>query len=131
MSKINQFDRQTLRALRVDLDATMASIASKYGIQLNAGNISYTAETATIKVQAGVISKSGQVMTKEAQAFNQYKRLVGLGNLNIGDAINIQGKEYTISGYKPRSKNAVIVQRDGRGYKVSVEMVKMYNSQLV
>ena len=70
-------------------------------------------------------------MTKEAQAFNQYKRLVGLGNLNIGDAINIQGKEYTISGYKPRSKNAVIVQRDGRGYKVSVEMVKMYNSQLV
>ena len=131
MSKINQFDRQTLRALRVDLDAAMASIASKYGIQLNAGNISYTAETATIKVQAGVISKSGQVMTKEAQAFNQYKRLVGLGNLNIGDAINIQGKEYTISGYKPRSKNAVIVQRDGRGYKVSVEMVKMYNSQLV
>ena len=131
MSKINQFDRQTLRALRVDLDAAMASIAAKYGIQLNAGNISYTAETATIKVQAGVISKSGQVMTKEAQAFNQYKRLVGLGNLNIGDAINIQGKEYTISGYKPRSKNAVLVQRDGRGYKVSVEMVKMYNSQLV
>ena len=131
MSKINQFDRQTLRALRVDLDAAMASIAAKYGIQLNAGNISYTAETATIKVQAGVISKSGQVVTKEAQAFNQYKRLVGLGNLNIGDAINIQGKEYTISGYKPRSKNAVIVQRDGRGYKVSVEMVKMYNSQLV
>ena len=131
MSKINQFDRQTLRALRVDLDAAMATIASKYGIQLNAGNISYTAETATIKVQAGVISKSGQVVTKEAQAFNQYKRLVGLGNLNIGDAINIQGKEYTISGYKPRSKNAVLVQRDGRGYKVSVEMVKMYNSQLV
>ena len=131
MSKINQFDRQTLRALRVDLDAAMATIASKYGIQLNAGNISYTAETATIKVQAGVISKRGQVVTKEAQAFNQDKRLVGLGNLNIGDAINIQGKEYTISGYKPRSKNAVLVQRDGRGYKVSVEMVKMYNSQLV
>ena len=131
MSKINQFDRQTLRALRVDLDTAMASIAAKYGIQLNAGNISYTAETATIKVQAGVINKSGQVVTKDAQAFNQYKRLVGLGNLNIGDAINIQGKEYTISGYKPRSKNAVLVQRDGRGYKVSVEMVKMYNSQLV
>ena len=131
MSKINQFDRQTLRALRVDLDAAMASIATKYGIQLNAGNISYTAETATIKVQAGVINKSGQVVTKDAQAFNKYKRLVGLGNLNVGDVINIQGKEYTISGYKPRSKNAVIVQRDGRGYKVSVEMVKMYNSQLV
>ena len=131
MSKINQFDRQTLRALRVDLDAAMASIASKYGIQLNAGNISYTAETATIKVQAGVINKSGQVVTKDAQAFNKYKRLVGLGNLNVGDTINIQGKSYTISGYKPRSKNAVLVQREGRGYKVSVDMVKSYNPQLV
>ena len=40
MSKINKFDRQTLRALRVDLDAAMATIASKYGIQLSAGNIS-------------------------------------------------------------------------------------------
>jgi len=130
MSKINQFDRQTLRSLRVDLDAARATIASKYGIQLSAGNISFTSETATIKVAAGII-KNGTVVTPEAKAFDRYKSLVGLGNLNVGDTINIQGKEYTISGYKPRSKNAVTVHRDGRGYKVSVDMVKSYNSELV
>jgi hypothetical protein len=130
MSKINQFDRQTLRSLRTDLDSAMAAIASKYGIQLNAGNISFTSETATIKVQAGII-KNGTVVTSEAKAFDQYKRLVGLGNLNVGDTVNIQGKSYTISGYKPRSKNAVLVQREGRGYKVSVDMIKSYNPQLV
>jgi len=130
MSKIQQFDRQSLRALRVDLDQAMATIASKYGIQLSAGNISFTSETATIKVQAGVV-KNGTVVTKEAKDFDRYKSLVGLGSLNVGDSINIQGKEYTISGYKPRSKNAVTVQREGRGYKVSVDMVKMYNSELV
>jgi len=130
MSKINQFDRQTLRSLRVDLDTAMATIASKYGIQLSAGNISFTSETATIKVAAGII-KNGTVVTPEAKAFDRYKSLVGLGNLNVGDTINIQGKEYTISGYKPRSKNAVTVHRDGRGYKVSVDMIKSYNSELV
>jgi hypothetical protein len=128
MSKINQFDRQSLRALRADLDSAMATIANKYGIQLNAGNISFTAETATIKVAAGII-KNGTVVTAEAKAFDQYKRLVGLGHLSVGDSINIQGKQYTITGYKPRSSKApVCVSRDGRGFKVGVDMVKMYNS---
>jgi hypothetical protein len=128
MSKINQFDRQSLRALRADLDNAMAVIASKYGIQLNAGNISFTSETATIKVAAGII-KNGTVVTAEAKAFDQYKRLVGLGYLSVGDSVNIQGKQYTITGYKPRSSKApVCVSRDGRGFKVSVDMVKMYNS---
>jgi hypothetical protein len=126
MSKINQFDRQTLRALRVDLDNAMATIASKYGIQLSAGNISFTPETATIKVAAGII-KNGTVVTAEAKAFNQYKSLVGLEAFNVGDTIQIQGKEYTIKGYKPRSMAAVVIERDGRGYKVTVDMVKMYN----
>lgn len=126
MSKINQFDRQTLRALRADLDSAMAAIASKYGIQLSAGNISFTPETATIKVAAGII-KNGTAMTPEAKSFNQYKRLVGLEAFNVGDAIQIQGKEYTIKGYKPRSKAAVVIERAGRGYKVTVDMVKMYN----
>lgn len=131
MSKIQQFDRQSLRALRVDLDQAMATIASKYGIQLSAGNISFTSETATIKVAAGVI-KNGTVVTKEAKDFDRYKGLVGLGSLNVGDTIQLQGKEYTISGYKPRSKKSpVLVTRDGRSYKVSVEMVKMNNYELV
>ena len=124
--KIQQFDRQTLRALRVDLDSAMATIAAKYGIQLSAGNISFTSETATIKVQAGIV-KNGTVVTKEAKTFDQYKRLVGLGHLSVGDSIQLQGKSYTIAGYKPRSKNAVVVEREGRSYKCSVDMVKMYN----
>jgi hypothetical protein len=129
MSKINQFDRQSLRALRVDLDSAMAAIASKYGIQLSAGNISFTAETATIKVAAGII-KNGTVVTAEAKSFDQYKRLVGLGAFNVGDSINIQGKQYTITGYKPRSSKAPVCVRNaqGSGFKVSVDMVKMYNS---
>lgn len=133
MSKITQFDRQSLRALRVDLDSAMASIASKYGIELSAGNISFTSETATIKVAAGIIGSNGRAVTKEAKAFDQYKRLVGLGDLNVGDSVNVQGKQYTITGYKPRSKKSpvCIENAKGQGYKVSVEMIKNYNSNLI
>jgi hypothetical protein len=129
MSKIQQFDRQSLRALRIDLDSAMAAIASKYGIQLSAGNISFTSDTATIKVAAGII-KNGTVVTPEAKSFEQYKRLVGLSAFSVGDSINIQGKQYTITGYKPRSsKSPVCIENAaGKGYKVSVDMVKQYNS---
>jgi len=132
MSKIKEFSRQSLRALRVDLDAAMAKVAAKHGISLTAGNISFTSETATIKVAAGVISASGVVVTKEAKAFNQYKRLAGLGNFNVGDSVNIQGKQYTITGYKPRSKSSVCIENaKGQGYKVSADMVIRENSTLV
>tara|TARA_B110000914_G_scaffold27415_1_gene20407 strand:- start:483 stop:824 length:342 start_codon:yes stop_codon:yes gene_type:complete len=111
----------------------MASIASKYGIELSAGNISFTSETATIKVAAGIIGSNGRVATPEAKAFDQYKRLVGLGDLNVGDSVNVQGKQYTITGYKPRSKKSpvCIENAKGQGYKVSVEMIKNYNSNLI
>jgi hypothetical protein len=129
MSKIKQFDRKSLRALRVDLDAAMAKVAKMHGISLTAGNISFTSDTATIKVAAGVINSSGVVVTKEAKAFDQYKRLVGLGSLNVGDTVDVQGKDYTITGYKPRSKSAVCIENaNGKGYKVSVQTIKDYNA---
>ena len=131
MSKITQFDRTSLRALRVDLDSAMATIASKYGIELSAGNISFTSETATIKVAAGIIGSNGRAVTPEAKAFDQYKGLVGLGALNVGDTIDLQGDMYTISGYKPRSKKSPVVVTkvsNGASYKVSVDMVKRFNA---
>jgi len=131
MSKITQFDRTSLRALRVDLDSAMATIASKYGIELSAGNISFTSETATIKVAAGIIGSNGRAVTPEAKAFDQYKSLVGLGALNVGDTIDLQGDMYTISGYKPRSKKSPVVVTkvsNGSSYKVSVDMVKRFNA---
>ena len=133
MSKIKSFNRPALKSLRVSLDAALAKVAAEHGISISAGNISFTSETATIKLNAGVIGSGGVAITKEAQAFNQYKNLVGLGSLNVGDSVNIQGKQYTITGYKPRSKRSpmVIENGAGRSYKVSVDMVKQYNSELV
>ena len=108
MSKIKSFNRPALKSLRVSLDAALAKVAAEHGISISAGNISFTSETATIKLNAGVIGSGGVAITKEAQAFNQYKN-------------------------KPRSKRSPVVIENGAGrsYKVSVDMVKQYNSELV
>jgi hypothetical protein len=130
MSKIQSFNRPALKSLRVSLDAALAKVAAEHGISLSAGNISFTSETATIKVNAGVIGSGGVAVTKEAQAFDQYKNLVGLGHLNVGDQVTLQGKDYIITGYKPRSKKAPVLVKqvsNGGSYKVSIEMVKCYN----
>jgi len=127
MSKIQSFNRPALKSLRVSLDAALAKVAAEHGISISAGNISFTAETATIKVNAGVIGSGGVAVTKEAQAFEQYKNLVGLGHLSVGDQVTIQGKDYTIAGYKPRSKKAPVLVKsvkNGGSYKVSIQMVK-------
>ena len=127
MSKIKSFDRPALKALRVSLDSALAKVAAEHGISISAGNISFTSETATIKLNAGVINASGVTVTKEAKDFDRYKSLVGLGELNVGDTITIKGNEYTIAGYKPRSKKSpVLVTKvsNGSTYKVSVSMVQ-------
>ena len=133
MSKIKSFNRPALKSLRVSLDAALAKVAAEHGISISAGNISFTSETATIKVAAGIIGSNGRAASPEAKAFDQYKRLVGLGDLNVGDSVNVQGKQYTITGYKPRSKKSpvCIENAKGQGYKVSVEMIKNYNSNLI
>lgn len=127
MAKINQFDRQSLNTLRAELDAAFASINKKFGIELSTGNISYTGTTATIKVTAATINVEGHAITKEAQAFNQYKGMNGLGAYTLGQTIQVQGKDYTIAGWKPRCKSSLVIERQGRTYRVSLDMFKLYN----
>jgi hypothetical protein len=48
----------------------------------------------------------------------------------VGDTIQLQGKSFTIAGYNTRARKSPIniTDSNGRGYKCSVAMVKMYNS---
>ena len=54
----------------------------------------------------------------------------GLGHLKVGDTVNLQGKSFTIAGWNTRARKSPvnITDQNGRGYKCSVAMVKMYNS---
>ena len=128
--KVTNFDKPTIKAIRMAMDQALATVASEYGITINTGNARFSGNEVTFKVKANTQSSDGTVNTKEAQMWDLYKQSIGLGHLNVGDTINLQGKSFTIAGYNTRARKSPIniTDSNGRGYKCSVAMVKMYNS---
>ena len=127
--KVTNFDKPTIKAIRMAMDQALATVASEYGITINTGNARFSGNEVTFKVKANTQSTDGQVNTKEADNFELYKNSIGLGWLAVGDQILLQGKYFTLKGYNTRARKSPIQIEDsnGRGYKCSVEMVKMYN----
>ncbi len=128
--KVSNFDKPSIKAIRVAMDAALAKVSKEYGIKISTGNARFSSDEVTFKVKANVIGTGGVVKTKEAQAWDLYAKHEGLGHLNVGDTIQLQGKSFTIVGYNTRARKSPINIQDanGRGYKCSVQMVKMYNS---
>lgn len=128
--KVTNFDKPTIKAIRMAMDNALATVEKEYGITISTGNARFSGNEVTFKVKANTMGNDGTVNTKEAQMFDLYKNSIGLGHLNVGDTINLQGKSFTIAGYNTRARKSPINITDaqGRGYKCSVEMVKMYNA---
>ena len=128
--KVTNFDKPTIKAIRMAMDNALATVEKEYGITISTGNARFSGNEVTFKVKANTMGNDGTVNTKEAQMFDLYKNSIGLGHLNVGDTINLQGKSFTIAGYNTRARKSPINITDaqGRGYKCSVDMVKMYNS---
>ena len=127
--KVNQFDKPTIKAIRMAMDNALAQVANEYGITINTGNARFSGNEVTFKVKANTVDASGSANTKEAQMFDLYKTGEGIGHLNVGDTINLQGKSFILKGYNTRARKSPIQIEDmqGRGYKCSVQMLKMYN----
>ena len=128
--KISNFDKPSIKAIRIAMDEALAKVEKQYGVKISTGNARFSNDEVTFKVKANVIGTGGVVKTKEAQAWDIYASSQGLGHLSVGDTINLQGKSFTIAGYNTRARKSPIniADSNGRGYKCSVQMVKMYNS---
>ena len=127
--KVTNFDKPTIKAIRMAMDNALAKVEKEYGITISTGNARFSGNEVTFKVKANTLNSSGSANTKEADMFDLYKNSIGLGWLNVGDQILLQGKYFTLKGYNTRARKSPINIEDaqGRGYKCSVEMVKMYN----
>jgi hypothetical protein len=120
MSKITAFDRKNLQALRTDIDAALKAVGDKHGISLKLGRGTFSAETATFKLELGTVSDTGVVVTKEAQDFKTYALMFGLKPEHLGQSFkDFDGHSYKVVGLKVRSpKFPVLVERaDGARFK--------------
>ena len=127
--KVTNFDKPTIKAIRQAMDQALATVASEYGITINTGNARFSGDEVTFKVKANTLDASGSANTKEAQMFELVKGQEGIGHLSVGDTITLQGKDFILKGFNSRARKSPIQIEDmqGRGYKCSVQMLKMYN----
>ena len=127
--KVSNFDKPSIKAIRMAMDEALAKVSKEYGIKISTGNARFSNDEVTFKVKANTIGTGGVVKTKEAQAWDIYANMNGLGHLSVGDSVELQGKSFTIKGYNTRARKSPINIEDhnGRGYKCSVSMLLMYN----
>ena len=128
--KVTNFDKPTVKAIRMAMDKALATVEKEYGITIKTGNARFSGDEVTFKVKANPMGDNGTVNTREANMWNLYADMNGLGHLSVGDTVNLQGKSFTIAGWNTRARKSPvnITDAQGRGYKCSVDMVKMYNS---
>ena len=127
--KVTNFDKPTIKAIRMAMDNALATVEKEYGITISTGNARFSGNEVTFKVKANTLDSSGSANTKEATMFELVKNQEGIGHLSVGDTITLQGKDFILKGFNSRARKSPIQIEDmqGRGYKCSVQMLKMYN----
>ena len=101
--KLSQFDKSSVKEIRVAMDAALAKVEKQYGIKISTGNARFSEEEIVFKVKANAIDTSGNVKTKEAKAWETIRHAIGLGNLSVGDDIKVQDKFFALKGYNSRA----------------------------
>lgn len=117
---MKEFTKPLLREIRVDLDAALATVAAKYGIELRAGNCSFTANTITWKVEGAVPGES-----KERGYYRANREWLGLPELGAQFTART-GKHFTIVGLNRACSKVVIDDDAGKHYLMPVDAVKAY-----
>ncbi len=115
MSKITEFNKPTLRTLRVDIDMALAAVAATHGISITAGNASFRDSNATFKLECALLNSDGKSESKELVCLREcYPELV---NKQITLELEGVGK---IVGYNPRAHQYPFLIQTAKGiYKIT------------
>jgi hypothetical protein len=114
---IKQFDSAALKTLRFEIDQAMKAISTKHGISLSIGNIRYDSSTFTTKLTAiagdNASAIEGNAWTK---AFMLQAEFYGMKKTDLGKAVVVGGKPYTIAGFRPKANDQVVLKKATGGH---------------
>ena len=100
--KVTTIDKTSLRALRPAIESALKD-AGIEGVAFRLGSATYSpGSNATFKLEVSLVKQDGTVATKEVTDWNRYAPLDGLPKDGIGKTVTINGRQVTITGYKPR-----------------------------
>jgi hypothetical protein len=118
---ISAFDRAACKALRVDLEKILNQYAASKGITISVGNMSFSSEAVSIKMEAKTVGGKGM---REQQLDSALKLEAMYDGLSL-DVCN--GKQ--LVGYNSRAHKMPYVYLDlatGKRFKTTKNQAKMY-----
>lgn len=113
------FNKQTLKIMRQDIDSALEAVAKKHGVSFKLGNIRYTGSDFRTKLEcfAGDASDAAQ------QAFERDAWRVGVKKTAFGQTFTQGNITYKITGINTRAKKYPIKAESmnrGKRYKFPV-----------
>ncbi|HHZ96592.1 MAG TPA: hypothetical protein EYN67_13810 [Flavobacteriales bacterium] len=126
--KGTQFTSRNLDDLRTDIETLLEAYGERVGgVKFKMGKIKYSAESATISLEANLPDSTGKVITAEMKAYNVYAQMDGI-NIALGGFANSRTLgRVKMDGYKPRNtKYPYIVTQvsTGKSYKMPLSNVR-------
>ncbi len=119
-------DKDEIRKIRADIDATLKDIGEKHGLAFEVGRITYDDNGFKTRIEASVTGEIGE--SKIAIDFRNGCHKHGFAPEDLGRMFKNTNGTFKIVGLKPRNrKYPVIAKRldTGRTYKFSALSVKM------
>lgn len=112
-----------MKAFRKDVEAALAEVAKKYGVDIKGGNISYGENDLTLKLN---VTRTDKDVQKEEFLNNIRYAFTAFTADDYLKTFTIKGTDYQLVGFRPRTKYSVIGKRvkDGKEYGFTYDAVK-------
>jgi len=108
-----EIDRNVLKRFKAEAEVVLAKVAEAHGMKATFKGGTFSPAVATLKLEVAVVGPGGQVATKEAEAFKENARYLGMKASDLGKRIETDNGIYKIVGLRTRArKNPIIVERD-------------------
>lgn len=110
--KAKIINRDLLRALRAEIDAAVAKIASKHGITMQTGNARFTAQSFTFKLEGALLGAP----KIEESLWKLYAPAYGLDLDMLHREVRYGNRTFTVVGFK-KGGRSVLLESAGKQYR--------------
>lgn len=124
---ITSLDRQTVKTLQEEMLQAMKAVAERHGLTVTNKGGRFTTTSSTMKFEVATRSSTGEVNSREREAFKAFAPMHGLAVTDLDRVFRSQDKAYKICGLKTgRSAYPVLATRvdTGTTYKFSASRVR-------
>lgn len=116
-----RFDRARCREIREALDGNLQPLSKRLGLAIRVGSATFTSNNIRFKLE---VFANGEAGSPEADAFRIYCSRYGLQPEDLNKPFNWGGKQYVLTGCKPRSTRFPLLGRspDGKVFKFPADI---------